>query len=63
MEIPSGRNIPKVIISLDIKNATAAEIAAGSPEFDGSASSCRQLQQTVAATIDHRCLQESFAAE
>jgi hypothetical protein len=34
---------------------TVVEIAAGSPEFDGSVPGYRQLQQAVASATDHRC--------
>jgi|SRR5271156_6681433 len=42
---------------------TAGEIAAGSPEFDGSVPSCRQPQQIVASAIDHRCSCSKSAAK
>jgi hypothetical protein len=36
------------------KGATVVEIAAGSPEFDGSVTGSCDLQQIVAPPIDHR---------
>jgi hypothetical protein len=37
-------NYPKVIISHAIKETNRLEITAGSPESDGSAPGCHQLQ-------------------